>query len=60
MDVTLVESESIRWILLLLHLVDFIDDKAETYLKQFFMSHSKVLRSPNCRMSIKNYVSIYV
>ena len=57
-DHTLVESDSIRWVLLLLHLVNFTDDKAELYLKPFLMSHSKVLKSQKCRIEIKKYVSI--
>ena len=57
MGAALVESENIKWVLLLLHLVDFTDDKAVTYLKQFLMSHFKVLKSPKCQVEMKKYVS---
>ena len=57
-DPTLVESDNIKWVLLLIHLVDFNDDKAETYLKQFIRSQSKVLKNQKCRMEVKRYVSI--
>ena len=56
-DPTLVESDSIKWVLLLLHLIDFTSDKAETYLKLFVFSRSKVLKSQKCRQEIKKYVS---
>ena len=56
-DPTLVESDSIKWVLLLLHLIDFTSDKAETYLKLFVFSRSKVLKSKKCRQEIKKYVS---
>ena len=58
-DATLVESDSIKWVLLLLHLVDFTDDKAEIYLKHFLRSQSKVLKNPKCRIEVKKYVSTY-
>ena len=57
-DAKLIESDCIRWLLLLLHLVDFTDDKAETYIKLFLMSRHKVLKSQKCRMEVKKYVSI--
>lgn len=56
-DPTLVESDSIKWVLLLLRLVNFTDDKVEIYLRQFLMSRSKVLKSQKCRQEIKKYVS---
>ena len=57
-DPALVELDNIKWVLLLLHLVDFNDYKAETYLKHFIRSQSKVLKSQKCRTEVKKYVSI--
>ena len=51
------EAECHKWVFLLLHLVDFTQDKAEIYLKQFMKSRSKVLTSQKCRQETKKYVS---
>ena len=56
-DPTSVESDGIKWVLLLLHLVDFTSDKAEIYIKQFVYSQSKVLKGLKCRQEVKKYVS---
>ena len=56
-DPTLVESDGIKWVLLLLHIVDFTSDKAEVYIKQFVLSRSKVLKGQKCKQEIKKYVS---
>ena len=57
-DSTLVEADCVKWLLLFLHLVDFTDDKAELYLRQFLKSQSKVLKSAHCRQAVKKYVSV--
>lgn len=56
-DPTLVEAECLKWVFLLLHLVDFTEDKAEIHLRQFLKSRSKVLQSSKCRQEVKKYVS---
>ena len=59
MDPTLVESECIKWVLLLLQLVDFTDGRAEAHLRQFLLSRSKVLKSKKCQTEVRKYVSIF-
>ena len=55
-DHTLVEAESIKWLLLLLQLVDFADSRAETHLRQFLQNRGPVLKSKKCQQEIRKYV----
>ena len=59
MDPTLVESESNKWVQLLIQLVDFNDARAETHLRPFIMSRSKVLKSKKCQQEVRKYVSLW-
>ena len=56
-DHDLVEAECIKWLLLLLQLVDLADSRAETHLRQFLLNKGPVLKSKNCQQQIKKYVS---
>ena len=56
-DHTLVEAEGIKWLLLLLQLVDFADSRAESHLKQFLQNRGPVLKSKKCQQEIRKYVS---
>ena len=56
-DRTLLETESIKWLLLLLQLVDFADSRAKTHLRQFLQNRGPVLKSKKCQQEIRKYVS---
>ena len=58
-DHTLVEAESIKWLLLLLQLVDFADPRVEIHLRQFLQNRGPVLKSKKCQQEIRKYVSSY-
>ena len=55
-----VETECIQWLLLLLQLIEFTDDKARTLIEQFLKSKSKVVKMKSCHQSIIHYVSAQI
>jgi hypothetical protein len=56
-DHTLVEAEDIKWLLLLLQLVDFADSRAEIHLRLFLQNPAPVLKSKKYQQEIRKYVS---